>query len=885
MSNKSHKTPSPHTTGQFDTKSICIRYLPVNILESEILALFARFGKMKFVKIVSDLSKKEYPPPYAMAFVTYEDELSATNAIAEWNGVMYGERKLVCTRSRTPTRAVEKWFPVVDLATVQPIYPGEYRLAKPTVVNARLKSPNVEEELLTLYFRPLPMDVTDKELRALCAPFGGVKDVIITDKGFDVQNKIAFVKFDTHENGAKALKALKALQWRNDPSYPHVNVSFHESPVQRKARKLDEYEKKLRQANAGSNAPNTNTNANANSNDPPNQQNQQLQGSNNGSLSFSSQAYPGLPHSSNLIGSTILTGKPNSNPQQQSQQSNPSGNVKSHKPTYRAGQSVPSISLLSPNNNQSPSQQPNNTNSSSASPSGNAQQQSQQSSLPSPNSNNLSFSQAPTYAQSLSLGLAGTSALSSAATPHANNGSSASNNNSLVQNGSNNNTGSHTSPYASKRGNQSNQQQHQSTQIQRQSKPVQSQPIQQPRQQQNNNQRQQNNSTNKHATSNLHNHFYTHSSAGSVNSTLESFTTSDDSLPSSPGRSGKSSTQPYMDMWSYDGASDDEDNSAAFGDASFIAAPDSDFEEDSPRDSHGAPNSHRTFATQPIQPALTSPTFQPLTAQRYIAPPHTYGLPPLSANSFYTPPNSVPVSSSASSAGVAFRPIGEERPKQVSVPSAIGEPSSVSGSHMKDLFSMGSSQLASLGGTPQPNTGANSFSKAVGSEKFYLSSNPPFNTSPHSTPFSLTPSNSSSALNTLISNPNTNISNSTANNQASANIPIPPHIPSPHPSDMSILAQLGACQDLLLDCESGLFSLDHILTLKPDFLVRKGIANHSRVLLVQNLRTLGAKNDFILDCLEIPWSLTDVLQMDNQSLMRKGMDLDMVVKLREKYLF
>lgn len=66
-------------------------------------------------------------------------------------------------------------------------------------------------------------------------PFGGVKDVIITDKGFDVQNKIgildfiplfsraAFVKFDTHENGAKALKALKALQWRNDPSYPHVN--------------------------------------------------------------------------------------------------------------------------------------------------------------------------------------------------------------------------------------------------------------------------------------------------------------------------------------------------------------------------------------------------------------------------------------------------------------------------------------------------------------------------------------------------------------------------------------------------------------------------------------------------------------------------------------
>jgi hypothetical protein len=49
--------------------------------------------------------------------VTYESEQSATNAIAEWNGVMYGERKLVCTRSRTPTRAVEKWFPVVDLNT------------------------------------------------------------------------------------------------------------------------------------------------------------------------------------------------------------------------------------------------------------------------------------------------------------------------------------------------------------------------------------------------------------------------------------------------------------------------------------------------------------------------------------------------------------------------------------------------------------------------------------------------------------------------------------------------------------------------------------------------------------------------------------------------
>lgn len=84
---------------------------------------------LSLTRQVSDLSKKEYPPPYAMAyastapalltcsFVTYEDEASATNAITEWNGVMYGERKLVCTRSRTPTRAVEKWFPVVDLAT------------------------------------------------------------------------------------------------------------------------------------------------------------------------------------------------------------------------------------------------------------------------------------------------------------------------------------------------------------------------------------------------------------------------------------------------------------------------------------------------------------------------------------------------------------------------------------------------------------------------------------------------------------------------------------------------------------------------------------------------------------------------------------------------
>jgi hypothetical protein len=68
--------------------------------------------------------------------------------------------------------------------------------------------------------------------------------------------------------------------------------------VQRKARKLDEYEKKLRQANSSSNNTNSNSGADVDATDYAVQE-LNIPNANNTSISFTSpQAYPGLPHSS-----------------------------------------------------------------------------------------------------------------------------------------------------------------------------------------------------------------------------------------------------------------------------------------------------------------------------------------------------------------------------------------------------------------------------------------------------------------------------------------------------------------------------------------------------------------------------------------------------------
>jgi hypothetical protein len=565
------------------------------------------------------------------------------------------------------------------------------------------------------------------------------------------------------------------------------------------------------------------------------------------------------------FGSTSHTG---AKPNQQQQQTQP--NPRSHNPTYRAGQAVPSISLLSPSNS-------NNKSS-------NAKTEQQQASTPTATS---SFSpSAPTYAQSLSHGQGTVNLLSSNSIPA---------NKASASAGNSNSNNSHASAYApAKRGHHSNpqpinQRQQPQHQQQKQAQPIQSR--QQQRQNNHNNQQQQ--------PSNAHNHFSA-ASTGTVSSPDSFSPSTSDSLSEGLARAGDK----YLDNgWDCE----DEDTTNFSDSTSFPAAHEVSDIDDDHDSNHGHPLPS-TSSRQQTQ--LASPPFhQSLsqTAQRYI-PPHvhaTYGLtPPLSATSFYSPSSSV--SGSGGSNSVGFRPIGEERTKQQqqgnSSPNPIGgdttsAPSNVSGSHMKDLFNIGSSQLAGLGGPA--NTGAPlNFSMVVGSEKYtsFISSNSsPFNTSPHASPF-LSPSNSSSSLN-LTSNPD--VASATVGNagtlslNASGGIPvapqatiaIPPHIPSPHPSDLSILALLGACKDLMLDCEGGLFSLDHILTLKPDFLLRKGIANAARVSLVQNLRSLGAKNDFILDCLEIPWSLADVLQMDNQSLLRKGMDLEMVARMRENFLY
>jgi RNA recognition motif-containing protein len=72
-------------------KSIYVGNLPFTATEDEIRNLFARYGNVSSVKLVSD---RDTGRPRGFGFVEMEDDTAAANAIRELNGKDLGGRSL-----------------------------------------------------------------------------------------------------------------------------------------------------------------------------------------------------------------------------------------------------------------------------------------------------------------------------------------------------------------------------------------------------------------------------------------------------------------------------------------------------------------------------------------------------------------------------------------------------------------------------------------------------------------------------------------------------------------------------------------------------------------------------------------------------------------------
>jgi hypothetical protein len=250
--------------------TICVRFLAEEITEEELVRMFARFGEITSIKILKqddqDPNKNADPGslvPFLMTFIVYTTRQAAVNAIDAWNQVYYRERKLQCSFTKSVTKKSSyKYRPEIS-PDIQYIYPGENN-SKPQPLRSRKpylgnnpyppNQPRVyhqdhdtrPQDFMRIYVRPLPLDITEDILRSWFSPYAKITNIFLAEKGFDLKNKIAFIRFETIEGVPEAIRAYHGYRHPDaitgELSVP-LAVTYAETSYQRIERKKDEYEK------------------------------------------------------------------------------------------------------------------------------------------------------------------------------------------------------------------------------------------------------------------------------------------------------------------------------------------------------------------------------------------------------------------------------------------------------------------------------------------------------------------------------------------------------------------------------------------------------------------------------------------------------------------
>ena len=165
-----HRDPSLRKSG---SGNVFIKNLDKSIDNKALYDTFSAFGNILSCKVATDDSgsSKGY------GFVHYETQDAATLAVTKVNGMLLNGKKVfvgffVPRKDRTDTGAA----------------------ADATFTN--------------VFFKSLPVEVDEDQLKELCSPFGEVKSVVVMKDGESKSKGFGFVDFAEHDDATKAIEEL-----------------------------------------------------------------------------------------------------------------------------------------------------------------------------------------------------------------------------------------------------------------------------------------------------------------------------------------------------------------------------------------------------------------------------------------------------------------------------------------------------------------------------------------------------------------------------------------------------------------------------------------------------------------------------------------------------
>lgn len=179
--------------GGEDDVNVFVKYLPAEVGDGDLRALFASCGEIVSAKVMKDGSSGS---SMGYGFVRFASPEGARKAVTRMNGIRVANKVLLCKLS---TRA---------------IYP----------------------QLSTnLYIKPLPIDFTEDQLEKTFSSFGPIRtSKILVDKRTGESMQIGFVKFEHQESATDALEKMNGSKLKSN--LPCLIVKYAESDIQRVTR-------------------------------------------------------------------------------------------------------------------------------------------------------------------------------------------------------------------------------------------------------------------------------------------------------------------------------------------------------------------------------------------------------------------------------------------------------------------------------------------------------------------------------------------------------------------------------------------------------------------------------------------------------------------------
>ncbi|KAK2955301.1 putative Sex-lethal like protein [Blattamonas nauphoetae] len=202
----------PSSSSQLDLQNLYVKNLPPLMDDSNFFTLFSRFGRVVSAKVMIGRKSGQ---SLGFGFVKFQTEDEAAAAINEMNGTVLEGQTLEIKYS--------------NKGKDESIFPPDRNL----------------------YLKPLPFDLTEKELHKLFIPFGKITDYrILSDPVTQQSRQVGFVRFEKLESAIQAHDKMNGYYFRKDLAPLTVryaesaSMRDHRREERKQRRKVDEEEDK-----------------------------------------------------------------------------------------------------------------------------------------------------------------------------------------------------------------------------------------------------------------------------------------------------------------------------------------------------------------------------------------------------------------------------------------------------------------------------------------------------------------------------------------------------------------------------------------------------------------------------------------------------------------